>query len=240
MRRIKKRSARSFELIRSLLLVLGVSSAITSIDVLAQTDGSNFATYPVWLEGCPSELRLRVPSLFSRAAGADAIAFRSAILTQLHLNPGRKARYSEVLLTDWSEGTPFPQISVASLGSVIPRQGRITETEWLRLKREMLSASAAQRDQWVSEGLKKLAPGRPTEIEDIKGRISKLSEEKPNSIALFGTSTAVVSGRAMQLHSVSKLIYIRQCLAQVMTSVDATRPRALDELTRFASLIDVN
>lgn len=208
-------------------------------EVRAQAPAGQASSYPVRLEGCPSEVHLQIPSQFSRARGPEEVARRDAILDRLHSNPGRKARYSDVFLSDWKADSGFPQISVASLGSVIQRQGQITDAEWQRIKKEIMGASQAQRERWVAQHIEKLKPGLPAEIRLLKSKVAAATEEKPNSIVALGTFTAVVSGRTFEYHSAAKFIYSKRCVVYLITAVDASRPRAVEELTQFVSLVEV-
>ena len=107
--------------LRSTALAVVLLAALVP-EVRAQAPAGQTSAYPVRLEGCPSKLHIRIPAQFTRARGPVEVARRDAILDRLHSNPGRKARYSDVFLSDWKAEPGFPQISVASLGSVTQRQ----------------------------------------------------------------------------------------------------------------------
>ncbi len=191
------------------------------------------------LEGCPSALRLVLPTKFSRAHGPEASARRDEILEGLHANPGRKARYSDVFFVDWKNELAFPQVSVASLGTFISRQGKITEAEWQGVKTELVSASQAQRDRWVAKSIAKFKPNRSNEIAALQSRIASITADRPNSIVAFGTSKAVVGGQLIESHTAAKFIYTKRCLAYVIAAVDGSAPNSFDELIQIASVIDV-
>ncbi len=227
-----RRCVRGATIIRVLLSVQCV--------VIAGEKAHASNSYSVRIEGCPTLLQLHVPEEFSRAAGPAQLKRRDDILNRLHSNPGRKARHAEVLLADWNTTTGFPQISIASLGTLIQKQGSITEKDWNRLKSELLHSSMRQRQQWMNAHLQKLEPHSKPEVEKLRGRINDVSTGASNSITAFATSSAVIHGQPVKYESAATVIYSRRCVAYVVTAVDAEEPDALDRLLAIVAKIRVD
>ena len=214
--------------------------ALATLALLASTASVSVAReVPINIEGCPSQLSLTVPSEFSSAVTAEQRAQRSVLIEGLHRNPGRKARYSDVLFTDWDAETRFPQILVASLGSTLQSQGRYTQTQWQEIKRTAVTSSKAQQEEWARRGLARLKPGMPANLKQVEGRVTRLAEGGANDFVAFMDSTATVDGKSVRLYSAAKFNYANQCLAYVTVSVDASDAGALERLVRFAERISV-
>jgi hypothetical protein len=195
---------------------------------------------PITIERCPSALSLRVPDEFSAAASAEHQAYRDAILNRLHENPGRKARYSEILITDWRLRSDMPQILVASLGTTLEAQGRMSESQWQELKRAALTSSKAQQEHWARQGLARLRPGMHADIQQVEGRVTRLVVGGPNDFTIFMNSTFTAAGSSQQVYTAAKFNYVKRCLAYIAVSVDASDDRALDTLTKIVERISVH
>ena len=194
---------------------------------------------PITIEGCPNQLSLHVPDDFFTAATLEQRAHRSAVIDRLHTNPGRKARYSEVLFIDWNDDSGFPQILVASLGSTRQSQGRLSETQWQELKRMVLTSSKLQQEAWMRQGLSRLRPGMPHDVQQVQGRILRLGDGGPNDLTIFGESQSTVTGKSFRIYTAAKFNYAKQCLAYVTVSVKASDENALVKLVQFAEQISV-
>ena len=193
----------------------------------------------VRMEGCPSDLRLVLPAKFSRANSPEQKARRNAILERLHSNPGRRARYADVFLTDWNSELAFPQISVASLGSFISRQGKISEIEWQQIKTDFVRATQAQHYQWMAQGIAKLKPGRSADIKTLESKIASVTADRPNAILALGTTKAVIGNEVVESHTAAKLIYAKRCVAYVIAAVKGSELEPMNELLQVVAAIEV-
>mgnify|MGYP003584515347 CR=1 FL=1 len=191
------------------------------------------------IEKCPATLTLQVPSEFTAANDEWTRGLRSAVLDGLHANPGRKARYAELLLANWHSRKTLPSIAVGSLGSTFSHQGRFTRKNWEELRRDGLASSQSQMESWMKQGMARLKPGLPSNIEKMEGRVLSLRSGDPDELALFGESTGTVDGAAMRWYTVAKLAYAQMCIAYVLISVDASEPRALERLVEIAEQVRV-
>lgn len=214
--------------------------AMGVIPLVAQAAGVAVAReLPISIEGCPSQLSLTVPDEFTTAVTSEQRAQRSAVIEGLHRNPGRKARYSEVLFADWEAEARFPQILVASLGSTLQSQGRYSQAQWQELKRTAVTSSKAQQEEWARRGLARLKPGMPANLTQVEGKVTRLREGGENDFTAFMDSTATVDGKPIRFYSAAKFNYAKQCLAYVTVSVEASDAVALERLVRFAEQISV-
>lgn len=215
--------------------LLGLS-AVAALMGPHHADAREFA---VNIEQCPTTLTLRVPPEFTAAVDQQARGLRAAVLDGLHANPGRKARYADLFLVTWDSRKPLPSIAIGSLGSTLSHQGRLTRKNWEELRRDALTSSQAQMDSWMQQGMARLKPGMPSNLEKIEGRLLSLRDGDPDELALFGESTGTVDGTAMRWYTVAKLVYAQKCLAYVLISVDASESRALEHLVEISEQVTV-
>jgi hypothetical protein len=197
------------------------------------------AKYHVPLEGCPTELVIAVPIEFSHANTADSQQRRAAILEGLHANRARTARYSEIFLADWSSDTGFPHISVASLGSLLQSQGKISEEEWLNIREEVLESTVESRKALIESVAPKYIAGSKFDISAMRGEFAASFEETHTTIVTLSSGSGVVEGRHIEFISAVKLAYVHRCIAYVQVAVDAGHSDALRVLNGMIAKISI-
>jgi len=193
----------------------------------------------VTLEGCPTAIPLQIPAAFTRASNSKQERLRDDVIRGLHANPYRKMRYSELFKIDWERGYGMPTISVASLGTLIHAQGRITEQTWREIKRELLTSSTARLEELMRRGRETIDPGNPPELASIRTRLGSLFEETADSVVILASHELSLEGIPMRVLGAAKVIYTRQCVAYVEVSVDATDPEAMRSLNEYVRHLKV-
>lgn len=216
-------------LIAALLLLLG-SSATAG-------DPSRSKVAYVTLEGCPSAIPLQIPAAFTRPSGRKQERLREDVISELHANPHRRMRYSELFMVDWESQYGMPQISVASLGTLIRAQGRISEETWQDIKRGLLTSSEAQREELMRQYRATVDPGNPEELRSLRTKLGSLYEESPNTVVILGQHEFSIRGIPIRSLGAAKVIYTRQCVAYVEVAVDSMDPAALRSLNTFVGQI---
>jgi hypothetical protein len=191
--------------------------------------------YVVPLEGCPSKITLTIPREFVHASTPEARERRESIIARVHQNPYRKARYTEVFMADWDSPSGLPHIALASLGSLLKLQGRISPSEWNSIKREFLNLSEARREQLFREYAERVKKGGSPELNTLRTQLSGLFEETDNSLVILSTSTATIDSVEARFLSAAKMFYIRRCVAYIALSVlNRTAQKLRFWLPRFA------
>ena len=203
----------------------------------AQPPTLNHPNYQATVEGCPATLVLTVPSEFQPAQTAAALATKARILDTLHANPARRARYSEVFLMDWDDPKGFPQLTVASLGSLIAHQGNISQEEWASIKSEFTSSTAEQRARILDQYLARSSSGASFPV--LKAQIDRLYPDTDDSFIIVGFGTGTVHSDEVAFLSAARVTYTQQCVAYTTIAVDADSPNALLELNRLMSQMSV-
>ncbi len=204
-----------------------------------ETTKNNTRTYSVNIAGCPSRLKLQLPNYFSRAVTLNEIQDRNNIISNLHSNPARKARYSEIFLTDWGSKETLPMIMVYSLGALIKRQGKINDNEWYKLKSHFLKLTEAQRNKISRDGAMRLAENSDISFDIISARISSITDSKENSIVILGESRGTVLGQVVSVVNAGKMIYSKNCIVSITAAVDATLADSFMLLTNIISEVDI-
>jgi len=216
-------------LIAALLLLLG-SGAIAGDPNLSKV------AY-VTLEGCPSAIPLQIPAAFTRPSGQKQERLRDDVIRELHANPHTPMRYSELFMIDWESRYGMPQISVASLGTLIRAQGRISEEAWQEIKRGLLTSSEAQREELMRQYRTTVYPGDPDEQRSLRTKLGSLYEEGPDTVVIVGQHEFSIRGVPIRALGAAKVIYTRQCVAYVEVTVDSMDPAALRSLNAYVSQV---
>ena len=195
--------------------------------------------YSIKIVGCPTKLKLKLPGYFVRPVTPSEIQDRDNMIRGLHSNPGRKARYSEIFLTDWSNKETYPIIMVYSLGSLIKRQGKINAGEWYKLKTNFLKMTASQKKEALKTGIERLVESTGIAFDDLNSKISSITTTEDNSIVMLGVSRAIVLGKTVNTYNAAKMIYSNSCISAVTVAVDATPADSIVLLANIVSDIDI-
>ncbi len=229
-------SIKSFNLTMLVNLIVILLFAHSSY---AETKNVNTHMYSINVAGCPTKLKLHIPSYFTRPITSSETQDRDNIINKLHGNPGRKARYSEIFLTDWNSKETFPIIMVSSLGSLIKRQGKINIDEWRKLKSYLLKLTESQRKEVLRTGVMRLVENSDITFDFLSTRISSIVDPKENSIVTLAISKATVLERTINTLNAAKMIYNQNCIAYITVAVDAAPKNAFITLTNIISEIDI-
>lgn len=194
---------------------------------------------PISIEGCPSKLSLYAPSEFSTANGENQKALRLSTLNGLHANPSSKIHYSEILLTNWDNTSGIPQILVGSLGTTRQLQGNMSESQWQDFKNTAITSTKTQQTEWIQKGLAQLKPGKSNNFQKIEGEIIRIGQGGQNDFIMFGNSKSSVAEKPLYLYTATKFIYVKECLAYIIVSVEVSDKDALDKLTKIVEQVSV-
>ncbi len=239
---LKLRVSEEFQMNPTILLIMLVVLLATSCSPPGQQEEPGQLVHPRYLvsiEGCPSPLVLTVPVEFQPAQAPGAQETRTRILERLHTNPARVARYSDVYLIDWEEPTGFPQLTIASLGSLIQHQGRISTADWSSIKSEFLRLTEDQRAGLLEKSIARLETGSLPDSEVLNAQIEQLYRDSDDSLVMVALGKGETLDGEVDYLSAFRLTYVRQCIAYTTIAVNISAPDAIPMLNRFMTQLKV-
>jgi hypothetical protein len=215
-------------------------AAINALKTKPSNSSISSGAFSIVLSDIPRPVVMTLPEGFRLAATPDEKAKRERYLNFFRLNPAYKGSYEEVLLKDWSQDNPRPQIVVSTIQAARADQGSIGSDAWAKLKQEFESANSEEIKRLRAEFRNKLRDSSSVGLSMEETAFSSTKSADPNAVILLSRNQVQASGLSLDDLTARKIIYHNGYLITVDVVVAADRPDALNELQRLAEAVRIH
>lgn len=214
---------------RSLILVM----------VFGVATSARAERFSVIVPGIPRPVTMSFPDGFTPPGTTAARERRERFLEFYRQNPAMKGKYSEILLRDWESAARLPQIVVGALGATVESQGRISSSDWGKIREMFLKASAVDISKIRAEARPAIEAGSPTTDRTSDELLWLEDQRDPNSVIMLAQMRSLIGDERDDVFSARKLIFYRGYLLFVNVVVDSSKPDALRTVQSYLSAIAI-
>lgn len=196
-------------------------------------------SFSVIVPGIPRPVTMTFPDGFTPPDSTAARNRRDSFLEFYRKNPAMKGKYCEVLLLNWKSTARIPQIVVGVLGSTERQQGRISASDWSKIREMFLKASASE----ITKIREKIWPvvdaGSPVATKVSEELLWLDDQRDQNSVVILAQMRSQIGGEKDDVFSARKLIFHQGYLLFVNIVVDSSKPAALREIRSWLPAISI-
>ncbi|MDP3070636.1 MAG: hypothetical protein Q8N18_10120 [Opitutaceae bacterium] len=195
--------------------------------------------YSILVPDIPRPVTIAFPDGFTPPDSTAARERRESFLEFYRQNPAMKGKYCEVLLRDWKNAKRLPQIVIGVLGSTEKNQGKITPSDWSKLRALFLKASATEVTKIRDRMRPEIEAGSPITNRTHQELIWLEDQKEMNSVIVMAQMRSQLGDDRDDVFSARKIIYHKGYLVFANVVVDSSKPDALSEIRSYLSAIKV-
>lgn len=191
------------------------------------------SAFSITLTDIPRPVVVSVPEGFRVASTPEEKARRERLLNFFRVHPAYKGSYEEVLLRDWSQPHPRPQIIVSTIRAARSDQGRFSPNDWEEIKKSFVASNAGEAKQLREEFMSKFRDGSPVGFSLSEADFTSIESSDPNAVVVLSRNQLQADGVSHDDFSARKIIYHNGYIVMVDIIVAADQPGALSQLREF-------
>lgn len=219
------------------ILTLGFVLIPLRFEISQKESKEGIRIVKIQMEDFPKSLELIIPEEFTLPSTTVEKKDATNYLNVLSQNKARKAKYTHILMTDWN-AWPSATILVGSLGSLKSHQGKISKSEWGKLKQFFSKLTETEAYQAGEEHAKNLEENSVAIRPDKKESFVNNIKVNTNSIAVFGESLMTFEEIEVKLWTATKMIYHDKYIISTIIMIDQDQTESQSLVKRYVKLID--